>query len=289
MTTAIINQNAISTSLTTANIKSKELLQPTQDIIALEERIAGIANKVGEQVSEIRRKQASIFHIVSSGKLYEKDGFKTFSAYVESIGFSKQVASQMVTAGRVYNDATAPQVLKEKPFTTLGAMGGVINDDKARQTLYKDADKAPDIFKTMSQDNAKEYNRAHTVAPKAKAVKTYAIVDADGKAVSDYLTLEEHEKRFSEFEIFKCPKSDKGVRWITVDGNDNAKVLHFKCYEDARKNSPVSVTNRATIRKALVSDLIKNGATLEMVNAVLKGQGLATMTEDAYKAEKENA
>lgn len=292
---SIINSNALNTGLTATGIKSKELLNPTRDIIALEERILGMAKSASEEVSAIRAKQAGIFAIIKDGKLYEKDGFKSFSAYAEHIGFKKALASQMTTSGKVYNDATAPQSLKGKSVSVLGALGSLINNDKTREALYKDAENAPDFFEKMTLDSAKEYARAHTEPSKGKVVPTYKPIDAEtGKELlQDYRTLEEIEELYkadeSGIEIFKLPKSDKGLRWVLIFPSGVAHVVLLHRYEDAQKNGEVK-TDKGEDRKAKREKLARSLATgnvpLNVANDILKGQGFATMTEKAYNALK---
>lgn len=292
---SIINPNALNTGLTTTGIKSRELLTPTRDIIALEERILGMAKSASEEVSLIRAKQASIFSIIKDGKLYEKDGFKSFSAYAEHIGFKKALASQMTTSGKVYNDATAPQSLKNKSVSVLGALGSVINNDKTREELYKDAESAPEFFEKMTLDSAKEYARAHTAPSKGKVIPTYKPIDgATGKDIIDnYRTLEELESMFKEVdadvEIVKLAKSDKGLRWILIKPNGVALLVLLHRYEDAKKNGEVkteTAEDRKAKRENLARSLAMGNVALNVANDILKGQGFATMTEKAYNALK---
>lgn len=290
---SIINNNALNTGLTTAGIKSKELLASTRDIIALEERILGTAKSASEEVSLIRAKQAGIFAIIKDGKLYEKDGFKSFSEYAEHIGFKKALASQMTTSGKVYNDATAPKALKDKSVSVLGALGSLINNDKTREALYKDAESTPDFFEKMTLDSAKEYARAHTTPSKGKVVPTYKPIDAEtGKEIiSEYRTLEELEKLFKEageeIELFKLPKSEKGLRWVIIHKNGVASLVLLHHYEDAKKNGEVKTAeDRKAKREMLARSLAMGNVALNVANDILKGQGFATMTEKAYNALK---
>ena len=292
---SIINNNALNTGLTTAGIKSKELLASTRDIIALEERILGMAKSASEEVSNIRAKQAGIFAIIKDGKLYEKDGFKSFSEYADHIGFKKALASQMTTSGKVYNDATAPKALKGKTVSVLGALGSLINNDKTREALYKEAETIPEFFEKMTLDSAKEYARAHSEPSKGKVVPTYKPIDAEtGKdLLPDYRTLEELEKLITESntenELVKLPKSEKGVRWLIIRPNGSTALFILHRFEDAKKNGEVktdSAEDRKAKREKLARSLALGNVALNVANDILKGQGFATMTEKAYEALK---
>lgn len=197
---------------------------------ALREETINLVNCIGDDASAqymaasavdaLRKQQGMILYRIDKMKLYEKDGFKNFTAYCESIGLSEDVKSrvtQMKTAGEVLSDKTAPDSLKNLPYTVIGQLGAVIHDAKAYAALKEDA--AKEGF-TMTQAEAKARAKLVRDTKNPPVIPTYGALN-NGKYIKKdgdplFMTEEEWTKFFGG-EVIKLPADKNGdKRYLSI-------------------------------------------------------------------------
>lgn len=89
-------------------------------------RIAAIYMDAAKFVDTKNREIASILAEVMEAKSYEKDGFKSVGDYAKDVfGINRQNAYSLASAGKVYNDKNAPEVLKSMTPSKLAEIAKV--------------------------------------------------------------------------------------------------------------------------------------------------------------------
>lgn len=104
---------------TTRKFKDARLADATK-------RIAAIYTDAAKFVDTKNREIASILSQVMDEKSYEKDGFKSVGDYaLEVFGIKRQNAYALASAGKVYNDKSAPAELKAMTPSKLAEVAKV--------------------------------------------------------------------------------------------------------------------------------------------------------------------
>lgn len=287
-TKADVNGMVASDTLNLANIHNAALMDECMKLQAAQESVV-------TAMSESSREIATVLYRVSATKLYEKDGFKSVKAFAEDIGLcvSSGMISQYITAGKVYSDTNAPDNLKRLPVTTVGAMGGVINDAKAYGELIAgvldgtvnvstqakakqyNADNAPKKADGKGKGKGKDSNNAltgtviddstlfHVWEYGEKSYKTFE----DGREYLDRLEVVESQIKASYgdvTEVIDLPDVTVGDRLnkrkLYIRANGNYTLVAFKPYTDADKQIEQERAAKAAMKSLLMK--LMNGEPL---------------------------
>lgn len=151
-------------------------IDPGKSYYATAQTIVQTANGIG-MVADINRIQCCLFADAIKNPDVSKD-YKTIEEFIKAleipqffktdangeVKFNKTVVSQMCAAGIVYNDDKAPESLKSRPWSVLGAMGKIIRNADEREILYTSVSNGELEIKT--QQDAKEYAKFRADAHK---------------------------------------------------------------------------------------------------------------------------
>lgn len=135
-------------------------------------KIAKIYTDAALYAEQKNREIAKILDGIATGKLYEKDGFKSVADYANQIfNLSKSNAYALASAGRVYNDEKAPESLKAITPHKLAAVAQV--DRTKLVKAINDGTLSP----TASEKDFKAFAQENKPADKSKPelVKDYRI------------------------------------------------------------------------------------------------------------------
>ena len=253
--------------LNMSGIKNAALRKETQNLEQIQMDACKLYDGTRAALDKLNYERSKVLARIQQTKLYTKDGFKNMSEYAESIGLnvSKSAISQMSTAGTVYNDKNAPADLAALPYSTLGAMGSLLNDKELRAQVYKDAENGM-FVDGMTQEQAKSYVTAikATSAP-AKVVKTYIakrngslLVGEDKKPF--HWTLEEYK------ECIKADAEQNDAEVVSIKGNrfvqvyaDHADLIVLE--EDKPQSNGNVKDNSAALMQIVIRKLMR-GETL---------------------------
>lgn len=150
------------------NITNQALYDGSSRLVDLERTAIADAKDFADKLAEIRRKQSSELHSVVRSEAFKKSGM-TLEEYATTLAlpvffkaksdgtreFKKSTVTAMLTAGSVYNDATAPESLKSLPYSVLGAMS-VLNRTDERKIAFDQINKGGIVITTQAE--AKTFN-----------------------------------------------------------------------------------------------------------------------------------
>lgn len=278
---------AIKTDTTTINlsaIKDVNLLAESTALAATVDKKNKLAAVTLAAVEDIRREQAPILYRISASKLYEKDGFKSMSAYCEAIGFKDSATSQMITAGKVYATKSMPDALKALPVYTLGQMGKLLNnpDEKVRERVVKDAESGK--LNGLTQAAAKKYVddvKAEMGLAKAQVIKMYTANVEDSGIDPAQKSIDEWEEAIKALWGNVTKVADIDGNKILIGYNKSiARVFTLAEYTAPKVNT---AANRDTLtRVKIVARKIRRGEDLtESELELAESLGLIDSDEDA--------
>lgn len=275
-------------------IKDEELYAEAKKLDELQTKLLSHVGLAIHSGNEIRKEQAAIIANIANGKLYAKDGFKSIEDFGESIGLGRSTAYQLASAGKIYNDESAPEQLKALSPANLSTLAASIRADKDR--IYADAKAG--VFDNLNQAELKQKAakyREDRQSAKPRVETTYIayylqnghkveLVTEEPSPNGDY-TLKEWESAFKSNggELIKLPNAKVSPdakkatvhRYLLVEGND-FWVLKLLAYEP-RKNGEVQTSNP---REHYIEMARAQGATVEEVNRTCSVMGWNTVESD---------
>lgn len=213
------------TELTTANtrkFKDKRLAEATS-------RISAIYADAAKFVDTKNREIATILAEVMEQKSYEKDGFKSVGDYAKEVfGINRQNAYALANAGKVYNNADAPDTLKAMSPSKLAEVSKV-----PAETLEKALEEGK-ISASSTQKELREF-AASTKATEPEVLDTFtarpcapAVSEKDADTYSSARTIPEWEDYFlnslQEMAPSRAPECIKLPKAIPVGVKDAKKA-----------------------------------------------------------------
>lgn len=266
MNTTIISLTDMNTNLP-CNFQDARLATATTKIVKLYQDAAVYAEQKNREL-------AKILDQIANGKLYVKDGFTSVADYANQVfGLSRGNAYALSAAGRVYNDAQAPEALKAITPHKLAAVATV-----DRKTLEKAVSDGT-LTAASTEKDFKEFAQKNKPAKdeKPQLVKDYRIrfigaVPAgintdDHKPIDKWLAVisvldifhgkPDIVKLPNAFEAFPngtMPKKATLIRRLLIS-NDFALVVEFKEYHSQVTERTTKVTGPQLTREELLAML----------------------------------
>ena len=210
------------TPATSRKFKDPRLAEATK-------RIAAIYTDAAKFVDTKNREIASILAEVMEAKSYEKDGFKSVGDYAKEVfGINRQNAYSLASAGKVYNDKSAPAALKAMSPSKLAEVAKL-----PAETLNKAIEDGKITADTTQKDLRDFAAAATSKADKVEVLDNYTarpctafVSERDDDTYNTARTIPEWEEYFMEYmqaqspsrtpEIIKLPKT-------TTPNNPDAK------------------------------------------------------------------
>lgn len=158
-------------------------------------KIARIYSNALKYADEKNREISTVLAEVAEQKSYEKDGFKSVADYAyKTFGIARQNAYALANAGKVYNDETTPDSIKEFSPSKLVELNGV-----ARETIEQ-AIQDGTISKDTTQKGLRDFAKANRQDKKES--KTVVLEKYTARICTTFIT-EELEAELSKGRIME--------------------------------------------------------------------------------------
>lgn len=270
---------AIKADFTPIEYKSKSAA--LNDSIARYNSIAAsVASAIGNTksiIAEAKKQSASIFYGWKQTKLYEADGYKSFSEMVNAMGLNTAAvlaAVRYAEANHSHADAFASLTVDN-----YAAINSAVKADSAKVI----ADAKSGKLDAMTQTQLKEYAaKVIADAPTTKSGKVltmYRATTADGKEIDTPRPLADWKVYWNADEyllqLLNSIKLDDGVVYAIVPLDfSHAPFLMF-CRKESK---PAESTKPADFRAAAIARLAERDGNVAGVNAGLAMFGFEPLT-----------
>ena len=263
-------------------IKTDVLRKATAEYVKTLMDENALAERTKQDVDALRRRQAPILYRISQGSMLKDAGFKSMTAYADTIGISdtsKSTISGLVALGKVLADKDAPDALKRMDVSKVAQMGTLIRDTDAYKQLKQDASKG--ALDGFTLDQVKTYVKSTKASTNPQVVTTYTAT-VNGKVHDHGADTLEGWKAFwsadTTVEYFPLPKgkvshdADKATvnRAALVNGDNIKLVVYTSTTPDKPKDGKVKTTSG---KDEFLKRAAAEGMPDEAINMALRAMG----------------
>lgn len=209
---------------------------------ATAQNIVQSANGVA-MAADINRLQCQLFADALGNPEVIKD-YKTMEDFIKALDipqffkrdkggetkFAKSTVSQMCAAGIVYNDNNAPESLKARPWSVLGAMGKILRNADERAILYSAINGGELTITT--QDDARAYAKKRADAHKRNKDSADSADSTDSADSADSADKTDSEENAEHPTMYLLEICTDGVFHASYEADADGLVVFGKSVED---------------------------------------------------------